>query len=86
MAQFVMGNRYTFLGTNFGNIGRLAKAYDQLFDFIQDNHEFAEYVGSKVAWVKTPKDVVRFLDTNLLQAGYESLYGTRFAGAATGAI
>lgn len=47
----------------------LAAAYDKLFLFIKDNQELALAVGRFIPWVKTPADVVRLLDTHLLQYG-----------------
>ncbi|MEO8428177.1 MAG: hypothetical protein ABI651_13790 [Verrucomicrobiota bacterium] len=44
-----------------------AIAYDKLFPFIKNNHELAEAVGRFVPWVKTPDDVVRLLDSHLVQ-------------------
>lgn len=41
--------------------------YDRLFDFIQADAGLAESVGRFVPWVKTPKDVVRLIDTYLVQ-------------------
>ena len=42
-------------------------AYDRLFDFIQGNEELAAAVHRFIPWVRTPEDVVTFLDMNLLQ-------------------
>jgi len=41
--------------------------YDELFDAIRDNRQLAESVGRFVPWVKTPQDVVRLIDTYLVQ-------------------
>jgi hypothetical protein len=51
--------------------GYLARAYDSLFDFVKDNQELAAFVGTKIPWVKTPEDVVKLLDVNLLQSGMD---------------
>ena len=54
-----------------GDLIRLATSYDRLFDFIQDNQALADYVHTKIAWVKTPKDVIELLDTGILQNGID---------------
>lgn len=41
-------------------------AYDQLFPYIHENPVFAEAVRRFVPWIKTPEDVVRFLDRQLV--------------------
>jgi len=51
----------------------VATAYDQLFDFIRDNQDLADYVRTRIPWVRTPRDVIELLDTNLLQHGMDSL-------------
>ncbi len=44
------------------------EAYDQLFDFIKTNEiAFAEAAGRTTPWVKSPSDLYRFLDMNILQ-------------------
>ena len=40
----------------------LFEAYDKVFPYIQDNPLFADEVHRFIPWVKTPHDVVRFLD------------------------
>jgi hypothetical protein len=87
--QLVAGYRYAVYADKYGDIGRMVTAYDQVFDFIKDNQALADYVGSKVAWVKTPGDVARFLDIYLLQASFEALYHTyeaRGVGRPVGAL
>ncbi len=51
----------------------IATAYDQIFDFIKDNQELADFVGARIPWVKKPQDVIELLDTNLLQHGIDCL-------------
>jgi hypothetical protein len=46
---------------------RMMQYYDQLFDFIRDNQAFADEVGKRIPGIRTPKDVVQFLDTRLLR-------------------
>jgi len=46
----------------------LAETYDRIFDFIKDNQKLADYVGGKIPGIKSPQDLTRFLDRNLLQA------------------
>lgn len=55
-----------------GDMERLARSYDRLFDFIQGNQALAEYVGTKIPWVKTPQDVIKLLDVHLLQHGLDA--------------
>jgi len=88
--QLAVGYRYSVAyADKYGDLSRLVRAYDQVFDFIKNNEPLAEYVGSKIAWVKTPQDVVKLLDTHLLQAGFQSLYRTyeaRGVGYPVGAL
>jgi hypothetical protein len=58
----------------------LAQQYDQLFDFIRDNRELAAFVGTKIPGIKTPQDIIRLLDTNLLQAGLDDCERTYIEG------
>ncbi len=41
--------------------------YDELFDSIRDNQPLADSVGRFVPWVRTPQDVIRLIDTYLVQ-------------------
>ena len=45
----------------------LRDAYDQLFDYVQGSDELAHSVGRFVSWVRTPQDVIKLLDTYLVQ-------------------
>jgi hypothetical protein len=73
--------RFNFSGGPFGKIQycnwesaawiQYCYAYDQLFDFIKGNRELAEFVGTKVPWVKTPQDIVELIDVNILQHGVD---------------
>ena len=54
-------------------IQKIATTYDQLFDFIKDNQELADYISTKIPWVKKPQDVIELLDSNLLQHGVDCL-------------
>ena len=79
----LQSQQYAFDGMQFGvtseDLGKfegshntnwvrhVAEAYDHLFPLIQDNQELAGLLGAKLPWVRGPKDVVRFLDRNLLQ-------------------
>jgi len=55
------------------NLERYATAYDKLFDFIRSSQALADYVHTRVPWVKTPRDVIELIDTNLLQHGMDCL-------------
>ncbi len=59
---------------------RILRAYDRLFDFINGNERLAQYVGARIPWVKTPQDVLRLLDTNLIQAGLDQCMRTYISG------
>lgn len=62
--------RTTTSGQAIGHFGfqfRLARAYDQLFDFIKDNQEIADSVGRYLPGVETPDDVIELLDVYLVQ-------------------
>jgi hypothetical protein len=59
---------------------KMATAYDKLFDFIQDNQALAAFVGTRIPWVKTPADVIKLLDVNLLQSGMDGCNRTYIAG------
>ena len=63
-----------------GDYARILRAYDALFDFIKGKQRLAEYVGTKIPWIKTPQDVVRLLDTNLIQAGLDQCNRTYISG------
>jgi len=41
--------------------------YDELFDFVRGNQQLADSVGRFVPWVRSPQDVVRLIDTYLVQ-------------------
>jgi len=45
----------------------LLEGYDQIFPVIDGNEEFARAVSRYIPWVKTPDDVIRLLDTCLVQ-------------------
>jgi len=59
------------------NIG-FADTYDRLFPFIHGNAELAAAVGRYIAWVKTPADVVKLLDTNLIQYLVKNIFARRY--------
>lgn len=63
-----------------GDYARMLNSYDRLFDFIKGNQRLAEYVGTKIPWVKTPQDIVRLLDTNIIQAGLDQCNRTYISG------
>jgi hypothetical protein len=55
-----------------------ADSYDKLFPFVQDNQELASAVGRYVKWVKTPEDVVKLLDTSLVQYLVKNIFARRY--------
>jgi hypothetical protein len=62
---------------NLMNIG-FADSYDRLFPFIHGNQELADAVGRYIKWVKTPQDVVKLLDTNLIQYLVQNIFARRY--------
>ena len=56
----------TWSGEQFCN---MLKAYDALFPYIKGNQVFATQVSRFIPWIKTPEDVLRFLDRRLILAG-----------------
>jgi hypothetical protein len=69
-----------YRGWSAGTMVGLARAYDTLFDFIKDNQALADFVGTRIPWVKTPADVIRLLDVNLLQSGVDGCNRTYILG------
>jgi hypothetical protein len=53
--------------THYANYVQPIEDYDALFDYIKDNQELANSIGRFVPWVKTPQDVRRLIDVNLVQ-------------------
>jgi hypothetical protein len=51
-----------------GDAHDMIEAYDRVFPYIQDNALFAGEVHRFIPWVKTPQDVVRLLDRQLVLA------------------
>lgn len=43
----------------------IVESYDLLFDYIQGNQEFAHAVSRFIPWVRTPEDVIAFLDCSV---------------------
>lgn len=68
-AGSVFGRGGSYQGWSTPEFERVIRAYDMLFPYIQDNAELAERVGRFVPWVKTPDDVVKLIDTFLVQRG-----------------
>lgn len=63
----VQGRGTSYQGWSTKDIVAVIQAYDALFPYIQDNQEFADRVGAYVPWVKTPADVIKLIDTFLVQ-------------------
>lgn len=59
---------------------QLMQSYDKLYDFIDGNQELADAVHRHLPWIKTPDDVVAFLDTYLIRAGVKDFKERRIAG------
>jgi len=51
--------------TNYGTFEM--DTYDRLYPFIENNWRLAHAIGRFVPWVKTPRDVIKLIDTHLVQ-------------------
>jgi len=58
--------KFRYSGHAIGIQG-MVETYDHLFPLIKDNQELADLMHTRIPWIKTPQDVVAFMDTNLLQ-------------------
>jgi len=54
--------KYYYAGWSGNNCTELMTTYDKLFPYIRDNQVFAAAVHRHIPWIRTPEDVVRFLD------------------------
>jgi|GEM_PF-2716926 len=63
----VRGRGCSYQGWSTGEIIGLVEAYDKLFPYIDGNEQLAKRIGRFVPWVKTPDDVIRLIDTFLVQ-------------------
>ena len=63
------GMQYYFRNWSGVNTGCLFDSYDQVFPYVKDNQVFADAVNRFIPWIRTPEDVVRFLDRWLVFAG-----------------
>ncbi len=55
-----------FYQSKFVNL-QFPLVYDKLLPFIRGNEELARAVGRFIPWVRAPEDIVRLLDTHLVQ-------------------
>ncbi len=70
------GNRRgksVYSGWAGGDLIRLANSAERLYSFMLRNRELAEYVQDRIAWVKTPADLIELIDTNILQHGIDAV-------------
>jgi hypothetical protein len=72
--------KFVYSGWASAKWADLVTAYDQLFDAIKDNQELANFLGTKIPWIKTPRDVIELIDTNLLQHGMDAYHRRQFQG------
>ncbi len=63
----VYGRGCSYEGWSTKEILNVIIGYDKLFPYILDNQPLADRVGRFVPWVKTPGDVIRLIDTFLVQ-------------------
>ena len=68
-----MVGKSVYSGWAGGDLMRLATSYDRLFDYIRDNQSLADYVHTRIDWIRTPHDVITYLDTHVLQHGMDCL-------------
>ena len=66
--------KHVYSGWAGPDLMAFAEAYDRLFDFLAGNRELAEYLHGKIAWVRTPDDVRKLLDTHILQHGWDCVH------------
>ncbi|WNO11647.1 hypothetical protein [Teredinibacter sp. KSP-S5-2] len=59
--------QYQYHGWAATRMEQLTYAYDYLFDYIQGNEDLAQRLHDFVPWIKTSQDVIKLLDTNILQ-------------------
>jgi hypothetical protein len=65
--------KYFYAGWSGDNAMSFLRAYDQVFPYLQGNLAFAQAVSRFIPWVKTPDDVVRFLDRWLVFASVRDM-------------
>lgn len=56
----------------------LLEAYDLIFPVIDGNEELARAVGRYIPWVKTPDDVIKLIDTYLVQDNANDIMHFRY--------
>jgi|GEM_PF-5522561 len=61
--------KYFYQGWSGNMLVDFMVAYDQVFPYIKDNQVFADAVNKHIPWIKTPNDVIAFLDRHLVFAG-----------------
>ncbi len=61
------GRGCSYEGWSTGEVQGVVEAYDKLFPYIEGNADLARRVGRFVPWVKTPDDVLKLIDTFLVQ-------------------
>ncbi|MEI8312027.1 MAG: hypothetical protein WCH98_14855, partial [Verrucomicrobiota bacterium] len=62
-----MREAYPFWMPNYAETLNAVRQYDELFDYIKGNEELAKSINRFVPWVKTSQDVIKLLDTYLVQ-------------------
>lgn len=61
------GRGVAYQGWSTGEVLAIIQGYDKLFPYISRSQPLADRVGRFVPWVKTPQDVVKLIDTFLVQ-------------------
>jgi hypothetical protein len=67
LSRWSREGKYFYDGWSGGTMNELAQSYDYLFDFVQGNQDFADTIHRYIPAVRTPEDVIKLLDTHLLQ-------------------
>jgi len=63
----VNGRGCSYEGWSTDEVAGVLRAYDYLFPYIDGNQDLADRLGRFIPWIKTPDDVVKMIDTFLVQ-------------------
>lgn len=70
-----LGNGFLIAGQKDGwEVRKIMKTYDQVFDFIKDNQALADFLGTRVPGIKTPADVIGYLDRHCTQRAVDTIF------------
>jgi len=63
----VNGRGCSYQGWSRPEIANLCRSYDKLYPYMAGNRDLAQRVGRFIPWVREPADVIKLVDTFLLQ-------------------